>query len=56
MDYPHERKVVVIAVASVREAHQILLASGLYDVWSDDSLIDKQSGVQIQLVPLTGKN
>jgi len=52
------KDVVVIAVPSVEEARTVLLASGLYEVCpgSENSLIDSETGVQVRLVPNSGRN
>jgi len=52
------KNVVTIAVPSVEEARMVLLASGLYEICpgSDTSLIDRETGVQVRLVPISGRN
>ncbi len=52
------KNVVTIAVPCIEEARMALLASGLYEVCpgSDNSLIDKETGVQVRLVPISGGN
>jgi hypothetical protein len=54
--FPNRKEVAVVAVPSVEEARDALLASGLFALCSENSVIDKQTGVEIRLVPLTGNN
>ena len=55
---PIGKDVVVIAVPVVQEAREALLASGLFKVCpgSDDSVIDRETGVQVRFVPISGRN
>jgi len=54
----NEREFVVIAVPSVEKARVVMLATGLFEVCpgSDNSVIDKENGVQVRLIPISGKN
>lgn len=55
---PNEKDVVLIAVPSVEEARVVLLATGLFEVCpgSDNSVIDKENGVQIRLITISSRN
>jgi len=54
----NEKDIAVIAVPSIEEARMALLASGLFEVCpgSDNSVIDKENGVQIRLITISGRN
>jgi len=54
----NEKDFVVIAVPSVEEARVVLLATGLFEVCpgSDTSVIDKENGVQVRLIPFSRRN
>ena len=54
----NEKEFVVIAVPSVEKARGVMLATGLFEVCpgSDNSVIDKENGVQVRLIPISGKN
>jgi hypothetical protein len=54
--FPNRKEFAVVAVPSVEEAREVLLASGLFALCSENSVIDKQTGVEIRLVPLSGNN
>jgi hypothetical protein len=53
-----KKEFAVIAVPSVEEARIVLLATGLFEPCpgSDDSVIDKETGVQVRLIPILGRN
>jgi hypothetical protein len=50
--------IVVVAVPSVDEARVALLATGLFEICpgSDDSVIDRENGIQVRLVTIASKN
>ena len=52
------RDVVVIAVPSVEQARMVLLASGQFEVCpgSDDSVIDRETDVQVRFAPNAGRD
>jgi len=54
----NENDILVIAVPSVEEARMVFLATGLFEVCpgSDTLVIDKENGVQVRLIPISGKN
>jgi hypothetical protein len=54
----HEKDFVVIAVPSVEEARVALLAAGLFEVCpgSDNSVIDKKTGIQVRLITISSRN
>jgi hypothetical protein len=54
----NEKDIAVIAVPSVKEARVVLLASGLFEVCpgSDNSVIDKENGVQVRLIHFSRRN
>lgn len=51
-------QVGVVAVPCAEEARRVLLESGRFDVCpnSDNAVIDSENGVQVSLVPFSGKN
>jgi hypothetical protein len=53
-----KKEFAVIAVPSVEEALIVLLATGLFEPCpgSDDSVIDRETGVQVRLIPILGRN
>jgi hypothetical protein len=53
-----EKDIVVIAVPSVEEARVVLLATGLFEVCpgSDNSIFDRENGVQVRLITISSKN
>jgi hypothetical protein len=54
----NKKDIAIIAVPSVAEARAALLGTGLFEVCpgSDDSVIDKENGVQVRLVNIGSKN
>jgi hypothetical protein len=54
----HEKDIGVIAVPSVEEARAVLLATGLFEVCrgSDNSIFDRENGVQIRLITISSQN
>ena len=54
----NENDIVVIAVPSVEETRVALLATGLFEVCpgSDDSVIDRENGIQVRLITISSKN
>ena len=50
--------IVVVAVPSVDEARVALLATGLFEICpgSDDSVIDRENGIQVRLITISSKN
>ena len=54
----NQKDIAVIAVPSVEEARMALLASGLFEIClgSDNSVIDKETGVQVRLIPISSRN
>jgi hypothetical protein len=54
----NEKDIVVIAVPSVEETRVVLLATGLFEICpgSDDSVIDRENGIQVRLVTIASKN
>ena len=53
-----EKDFVVIAVPSVEEARVALLASGVFEACpgSDNSVMDKQNGVQVRLITISRRD
>lgn len=54
----NEKDVVVVAVPSVEEARVLLLATGLFGACpgSDNSVTDKENGIQVRLVTVSSRN
>jgi hypothetical protein len=54
----NQKDVAVIAVPSVEEARVVLLATGLSQVCpgSDNSVIDKETGVHVRLIAFSSTN
>ena len=54
----NENDILVIAVPSVEQARMVFLATGLFEVCpgSDNSVIDKENGVQIRFIPFSERN
>lgn len=54
----NEKDIVVIAVPTVEEARLLLLSTGLFEVCpgSDNSVIDKENGVQVRLITISRRN
>lgn len=54
----NEREFVVIAVPSVEEARGFMIASGLFESCPDsnNSVIAKETGIQVILIPISGTN
>jgi hypothetical protein len=50
--------IVVVAVPSVDEARVVLLATGLFEVFpgSDNSIFDRENGIQVRLITISSKN
>jgi hypothetical protein len=57
-DRPSAKEVAVVAVPDVDQARRVLLESGLFDACpgSADSVIDKENGIQIRLIPIASKS
>ena len=54
----NEKEIVVIAVPAVEEARVALLATGTFEICpgSDDSVIDRENGIQVRLITIASKN
>ena len=54
----NEKQFVVIAVPVIEEARLLLLATGMFEVCpgSDNSVIDRENGVQVRLIPMASRN
>jgi len=54
----NEKHVVVIAVPSLEEARMLLLASNQFEVCpgSNDSVIDRETGVEVRFIPISGRD
>jgi hypothetical protein len=54
----NEKNILVIAVPSVEEARVLLLSAGLFEVCpgSDNAVIDKENGIRVRLVTISGRN
>ena len=54
----NEKDIVVIAVTSVEETRVVLLATGLFEVFpgSDNSIFDRENGIQVRLITISSKN
>jgi hypothetical protein len=54
----NEKDIVVIAVPVRRGGSVVLLATGLFEVCpgSDDSVIDRENGIQVRLITISSKN
>jgi hypothetical protein len=55
---PSKKEVGVVAVPDIEQARRALLESGLFDACpgSDDSVIDKENGIQVRLIPIASRN
>lgn len=53
--YRNKKDFTVVAVPSVEEARVLLLSTGLFDAFpgSDNSVIDKENGVQVRLITIS---
>jgi hypothetical protein len=53
-----EKDTVVIAVPSVEQARMLLLGTGLFEVCpgSEDSVIHRETGVQVRFITIASKN
>ena len=53
-----EKDIVVIAVPSVEETRVVLLGTGLFEVrpGSDNSIIDRENGIQVRFITIPSKN
>ena len=54
----NQKDIAVIAVPSVEMARMALLASGLFEIClgSENSVIDKETGVRVRLITISGIN
>ena len=54
----NEREFVVISVPSVEKARGFMLATGLFEACPDsnNSVIAKETGIQVILIPISGTN
>jgi hypothetical protein len=54
----NKKDIAIIAVPSVAEARAALLATGLFEACpgSDNSVIDKENGVQVRFITIRSRN
>jgi hypothetical protein len=54
----NEKQFVVIAVPVVEEARLPLMSTGLFEVCpgSENSVIDKENGIQVRLITIASRN
>ena len=54
----NEKQIVVIAVPVIEEARLLLMSTGLFEVCpgSENSVIDKENGLQVRLITIGSRN